>query len=242
MLFRHWGDRALVALFDPTCVACRSPLSDHRRGPVCEACWFAIRTLTPPWCARCGDPLRTWRADPGETCPACQAHPPAFDAARAAGIHTGSLRAIVHALKYQQQAILAEPLAALMRHVARDWLAPDASTVAVPVPLHHWRSFRRGFNQADALARDLRIPVRHLLRRPRLGRPQAGLRAEERRHNVEGLYVMRRRPWSRVPTTVVLVDDVMTTGATADACARVLKADGVARVYVLTAARAVTRS
>lgn len=173
-------------------------------------------------------------------CSACLAHPPSFDAARAAGIHTGPLRAIVHALKYQQQAVLAQPLADLMRHVAHDWLASDSSTVAVPVPLHPWRSFRRGFNQADALARGLGTPVREWLRRPRVGRPQAGLHAEERRHNVEGLYMMRRRPWTRVPTTVVLVDDVMTTGATADACARVLKAGGVERVYVLTAARAIT--
>jgi ComF family protein len=196
--------------------------------------------VTPPWCTRCGDPLRTWRAEATDTCGACQTHPPAFDAARAAGIHTGPLRAIVHALKYQQQAMLAPPLAALMRRVAHDWLASNPTAVAVPVPLHPWRSFRRGFNQADTLARGLGLPVRQLVRRPRIGRPQAGLHADERRQNVEGLYVMRRRPWTRVPATVVLVDDVMTTGATADACARVLKAGGVTQVFVLTAARAVT--
>lgn len=137
--------------------------------------------------------------------------------------------------------MLAPSLGVLMRHVAHDWLTSDPTAVAVPVPLHPWRSFRRGFNQADALARGVGIPVRVLLRRPRIGRPQAGLHAEERRRNVEGLYVMHRRPWTQVPRTVVLVDDVMTTGATADACARELKAGGVTRVYVLTAARAVSR-
>jgi predicted amidophosphoribosyltransferase len=238
MDLRHWADRALAALFDPVCVACHGPLGDGRRGPVCAGCWAAIRRPTPPWCARCGDPLATWSVDPSQTCHACRTHPPAFDAARAAGIHTGAMRGIVHALKYGHQVMTAPPLAALMRDVAQDWLA-DA--VGVPVPLHAWRSFRRGFNQADALARALGVPVWSPLRRRRPGRPQAGLRAAERRDNVAGLYVMRRYYRRPVPPVVVLVDDVMTTGATADACARVLKSAGVERVYLLTASRAVSR-
>lgn len=125
-----------------------------------------------------------------------------------------------------------------MREAAGDWLD---EAVLVPVPLHPWRSWRRGFNQADLLACALGRPVWRALRRRRLGRPQAGLSAEERQRNVAGLYV-RRRGWPRpVPPRVVLVDDVLTTGATAEACARVLEEGGVRTVRVLTAAVALRR-
>jgi ComF family protein len=205
---RLWADRALLSLFDPTCAACRAPLDDHRRGPVCGACWASIRPLPSSLVA--GD-------------------------ARAIGLHEGPLRDIIHAFKYRGQASLAAPLGALMREAAGDWLE---DVIVVPVPLHPWRSWRRGFNQADLLACTLGPPVRRLLRRRRLGRPQAGLHADERRANVSGVYTMARRQARRVPDRVLLVDDVMTTGATVDACARVLKQAGVRQVLVLTASRA----
>jgi ComF family protein len=206
-----WADRALLSLFDPTCAACQAPLDDQRRGPVCGTCWASIR------------PLPTFLAESD---------------ARAIGLHEAPLRNIIHAFKYRGHGSLAAPLGALMRDAARDWL-DDA--VVVPVPLHPWRSWRRGFNQADLLACALGRPVWRALRRRRLGRPQAGLHAEERRANVSGVYVMRRWQPRHVPDRVVLVDDVMTTGATAEACAQVLKEAGVQRVQVLTASRALSR-
>ncbi len=160
---------------------------------------------------------------------------PETDTARAAGVYEGPLRHIIHALKYSGQASLARPLGALMRDAAGDWL-DDA--VVVPVPLHPWRSLRRGFNQADLLACALGRPVWRPLRRHRLGRPQAGLHADERRANVSNVYGLKRFRRRDVPVTVILVDDVLTTGATADACGRVLMEAGVQRVLVLTAARA----
>lgn len=205
MGLRHWTDSALIALFEPACAACHSPLNPRRTGPVCEICWSSIRPA------------------------------PQTDNTRAAGIYEGSLRQIIHALKYRGHASLARPLGSLMRTAAAEWL-DDA--VVVPVPLHPWRSLRRGFNQADLLACALGRPVRRVLRRRRLGRPQAGLHADERRANVADVYVMRRWRRGDIPATVVLVDDVLTTGATADACARVLLEAGVQRVRVLTAARA----
>lgn len=200
-----WADRALIALFAPACAACHSPLDPLRIGPVCAHCWSSIRPA------------------------------PASAGARAAGIYEGSLRHIIHALKYRGQASLARPLGALMRDTAGEWLDEG---VVVPVPLHPWRSLRRGFNQADLLACALGRPVWRPLRRHRLGRPQAGLHADERRANVADVYVMRRSWRHKVPTTVILVDDVLTTGATAEACARVLQEGGVQQVRVLTAARA----
>lgn len=200
-----YADSALIALFAPACAACHSPLDPRRTGPVCAGCWSSIRPA------------------------------PQTDHTRAAGIYEGSLRQIIHALKYHGHASLARPLGSLMRGVAGEWL-DDA--VVVPVPLHPWRSMRRGFNQADLLACTLGRPVWRPLRRRRLGRPQAGLHAAQRRANVADAYVMRRWRRDDVPAAVVLVDDVLTTGATADACARVLQEAGVQRIRVLTAARA----
>jgi ComF family protein len=204
-----WTDRALIALFAPACAACHALLDPRRTGPVCAECWSSIRPA------------------------------PQTDDARAAGIYEGSLRQIVHALKYRGHASLAKPLGVRMRAAAADWL-DDA--VVVPVPLHPWRSLRRGFNQADLLACALGRPVWRPLRRRRLGRPQAGLRADERRANVADVYALRRGRRTNVPDTVVLVDDVLTTGATVDACGRVLREAGVQRVRVLTAARALRPS
>jgi ComF family protein len=204
-----WADSALIALFAPACAACHVPLDSRRIGPVCITCWSSIR------------------------------HAPHAGDARAAGIYEGSLRQIIHALKYRGHASLARPLGALMREAAGDWL-DDA--VVVPVPLHPWRSLRRGFNQADLLACTLGRPVWRPLRRHRLGRPQAGLHAAERRANVSNVYVMRRFRRKAIRPDVVLVDDVLTTGATAEACARVLLEAGVQRVRVLTAARALRDS
>ncbi len=227
------ADQLLISLFDAACVSCEGPLSPDRHGPVCAGCWQHVPQLPPPLCARCGEPLG-WRAGPDAVCAACAAHPPAYDAARAAGLYSGSLRAIVHALKYGRHPQVAPELGRRMRAVAADWLA-DACVV--PVPLHPWRAWQRGFNQAELLARELGRPVRRLLWRRHLGRPQAGLPAHERRRNVTDAY-SARWTWRRAPARVVLVDDVLTTGATVDACARVLKAAGVREVRVLTAARA----
>ncbi len=151
------------------------------------------------------------------------------------------MRNIVHALKYGGHQSLGLLLGRLMRDAAPGLLT--GADVVVPVPLHPWRALGRGFNQADELARALGPPVWRGLRRRRLGRPQAGLPADARRANVRQVYAVRRVPGraARVPASVVLVDDVMTTGATADECSRVLREAGVERIVVLTAARAVTR-
>ena len=160
---------------------------------------------------------------------------------RSAGVYDGSLRRIVHAFKYDGRRVLAPRLAALMREAGADLLA--GADAVIPVPLHPWRALRRGFNQADDLARALGPPVWRVLRRTRHGPPQAALPAARRHANVRAAFALRLdKPWSarRLRNrSVVLVDDVMTTGATLEACARVLTAAGVRRVIALTAARAV---
>ena len=167
------------------------------------------------------------------------AHPPQFDLARAFGLYEGALREIVHALKYRGHQSLGAPLGALMKTAGSALLAQ--ADAVVPVPLHPWRQWRRGFNQADELAQALGRPVWRPLRRRSLGVPQAKLSGEQRRTNVRTAYgVSRARAGatSKRPKYVVLIDDVMTTGATLDACSRALREGGVEWVAALTLGRA----
>jgi ComF family protein len=157
---------------------------------------------------------------------------------RAVGRYDGSLRAILHALKYSSRRSVARRLGAMMRSAGGDVL--DGADFAVPVPLHPLRRFTRGFNQANELARALGVPVRHALRRARHTRSQADLPAARRHANVRNAFRLARRA-SVDGACVVLVDDVSTTGATLEACARTLVEAGVKEVRALIAARAVAR-
>jgi ComF family protein len=164
--------------------------------------------------------------------------------ARSAGLYDGSLREIIHAFKYEGRRGLAAPLAAMMR-TAGETVLRDAACV-VPVPLHPWRRLRRGFNQADDLARRLGLPVMRALWRVHATTPQTGLSSAARRRNLRGAFELSRFATDRQRRAfvndriVVLVDDVRTTGATLDACAAVLKDAGAREVRALTAARAAT--
>lgn len=163
-------------------------------------------------------------------------------AARTAGEYEGTLRDILHAFKYDGHRSLARPLGALLRTAGGDLLR-EADCV-VPVPLHVARRIHRGFNQAEALARELEAPVVHALWRRHATAPQTGLDATARRHNVRGAFVVspllsrRSRVRWLAGRTVVLVDDVRTTGATLNACAAVLFDAGARDVRALTVARA----
>jgi ComF family protein len=171
--------------------------------------------------------------------------------ARSGGRYEGSLRSIVHAFKFDGRRALAMPLATLMRTAGAAVL--DGADVLIPVPLHPWRALQRGFNQADDLAVALGLPVWRVLTRRRHGPPQTSLLAPGRRVNVRNAFRVgghlqtavslvagRRDPRMNGRLRgrdVVLIDDVMTTGATLEACGRVLVSAGVRSVRALTAAR-----
>ena len=216
-------DALLSVILAPPCAACGSLLDRPTRGPVCDRCWTSIRFLAPPLCEACGDPLPTWRtiSVPLQRCARCRRARRQVDCARAAGIYEGALRAIVHALKYEGRRSLARPLARLMRERAGHLL--EGASVAVPVPLHPSRLRERGFNQADDLARHLGLPVVPAVRRVRATTAQTGLPASRRHANVRGAFAMTRAGATIRDAIVVLVDDVSTTGATLEACARALK-------------------
>jgi ComF family protein len=159
------------------------------------------------------------------------------DRGRAAGLHQGALRAIVHALKYEGRRSLAAPLAALMRERAVEMIS--SAHAAVPVPLHVTRRLERGFNQAAELASHLGLPVVAALRRTRRTADQVRLPAGRRHANVRGAFTATDAAAMLVNKTALLVDDVSTTGATLNACALALKSAGIAEVLALTAARVV---
>lgn len=233
-------DALLSVVLAPPCAACGTLLEHPTRGPVCEACWRSIRPLTPPLCDRCGDPLPTWRSIsvPLARCPRCRRTRREVDRARAIGAYDGALRAVIHALKYEGRRSLARPLAALMRLRGEEVLA--GADFLVPVPLHASRRRERGFNQAADLAHHLGLPVSRALIRVRPTDAQTGLPAAQRHRNVRQAFAVAPRSRTVAGGIVVLIDDVSTTGATLDACARVLKDAGACEVRALTAARVVT--
>lgn len=241
---RALADALLALLFAPLCAACREPLDHPTQGAVCNRCWLSILPLTPPLCDVCGDPLPSRRglSLPLARCPRCRRHPHAIDRSRAIGPYDGTLRNVIHALKYDARRSLARPLGRLMSERGAEVLA--GASALVPVPLHPSRRRERGFNQAADLARQVGrqalLPVIPTLRRVRATVPQAALPAGRRHENVRDAFGATGFGHTATGLVIVLVDDVSTTGATLEACARALKAAGVAEVRALTAARVVT--
>jgi ComF family protein len=224
-------------LLAPACAACGAVLETPLDGCVCRNCWESIPRILPPVCDMCGDPRR----EPG-VCVTCQFQPRTVTKARAIGEYEGTLREIVHAMKYQHRYSIGRALAALLRDAGREIL--ERTDCVVPVPLHRRRQRARGFNQAEEIARHLGPPVVRALCRSRHTPSQISLPAERRHANVEGAFRPARHLFARrdvAGARVALVDDVSTTGATLDACARILKDEGAEEVWALTAARVVTR-
>jgi ComF family protein len=221
----RWLQLLVDAVFPADCEACGRPLPVPHECALCTDCRGAMVAPPDPLCERCGAPLP---ARPGRC--------PALYLPSATGLNP--LAAAVQAFKYRRRRHLAEPLGALLAE--RYPFGADA--LLVPVPLHLARLRARGFDQALLLARALgrrrclEVAPR-LLVRSRATEVQAGLPAPERRRNLREAFALR--PGATVPRRrIVLVDDVLTTGATADACARLLRATGAPRVDVYTLGRA----
>ena len=222
----------------PRCAGCGC--ITERQGAFCPDCWARLDLLGPPCCARCALPFDH---DEGAelTCAGCMAEPPPFDRLRAAVAYGELARDVALKLKYGRRPGVAETMAGLMeRHVS----AFDAP-VLVPVPLHRWRIWRRGYNQsaliAGALARRRALEfARDLLRRTKATPPLKHMGPAERRRVVRGAFAINpnQAEWIK-GRNILLVDDVFTSGATVSACARVLKRAGAAEVGVLCWARVI---
>ena len=230
-------DPLLTVVFPSSCVVCRESLESPTAGPLCAPCRAALPRHRGPLC-RCGVSLADGVPLP---CGRCRRGRSSFDAGASLGPYEGALRSVIHELKYRGRRRLAPRIAEVMLEEAAVRRVLEPGVVLAPVPLHPRRLRERGFNQAEllgsALARRTGLPLLSGVLVRRKDTPtQSGLSASERRRNVAGAFVVRRRT-AVVGRAVVLVDDVLTTGATARACADALRKAGAASVRVLTVAR-----
>jgi ComF family protein len=191
------------------------------------------------FCVSCRTPfLNPFPLDSEGRCGLCRSGLRGFDAAYCYGSYEGALRELIHLYKYGRVQTLAKPLGALLAAALPREERFDAVT---PVPLHWRRQWQRGFNQSELLARTMAarcgIPVVPALRRVRATLTQAGLSNTRRRQNVDTAFECRRGARALAGKRILLIDDVLTTGSTAAACARVLKRAGAAKVALLTVAR-----
>jgi ComF family protein len=231
---------AADTVLPPACLACRAPIGIA--GGLCPACWSKAGFIERPYCERLGTPFPVDHG--GElVSPAALADPPAYARSRAAARYSDVVRDLVHLMKYGDRMDLVPPLAGWMTRAGGELLA-DADLL-VPVPLHWRRLWQRRFNQSSALAHVVakRSGVEvddHALVRARATQPQFGLPRERRAENVQGAFRVPPEKRSAVKgKKLVLIDDVLTTGATVDACAKALLRAGALRVDVLVLARVV---
>jgi ComF family protein len=238
--WQRTGRRLLDALLPPLCLGCGEIVATP--GALCAECWPRFSFIGEPHCPRCGTPFAR---DIGENalCVGCLKKPPRFRRARAALVYDQHSRRLILPLKHGDRTDLARACGRWMARAGAEILA-EAELIA-PVPLHWRRLFTRRYNQAQLLARTVArdAPGRlapDLLRRRRWTGSQAGLKAEERRRNVRQAFAVHPRWRAHLEgKTVLLVDDVLTTGATIDACVRALTHGGARHVDVLTLARVV---
>jgi ComF family protein len=237
---RRAGRVVLDLLLPPNCLTCDAPV--EAPGRLCPDCFRITAFITEPFCRCCGVPfVHAGQRGSERLCPACRAHPPDFDRARAVFRYDGQARRIVLPFKHADRTETARALAQLMARSGAALL--QQAELLVPVPLHRRRLIARRYNQAAllawALARLTRLPaVPDALRRVRATATLGHKSAVERFAMLDGAIVVRPSGARRLAgRRVLLVDDVMTSGATASACARALKEAGASGVDVLVAAR-----
>lgn len=228
---------ALDFALPPRCAGCGTIVGEVHS--FCAECWKTVDFLGHSGCSACGLPLQ---ATESALCGACLARPPRISRTRAAVAYDELARSLAIRLKYGRKVAIARTMARYMAPLVGD----EGERLLVPVPLHRSRLWRRGFNQsalvAHELSRRLGIPADAMaLRRVRRTPPLKGMSPQQRRRTVAGAFRVRD-PGALAGKTVILVDDVLTTGSTAEACARTLKRAGAARIELVSWARVVKPS
>ncbi len=237
---RRLSALALNSVLPPRCLACGGTV--EQPGALCSPCWQGIDFLAPPQCSLCGLPF-DFDLGPAALCGACSRERPAFDRARAVMRYDDRSRGLILGFKHADRTEGAPAYGAWLARAGQELLAE--ADLIVPVPLHWRRLFARRYNQAallaQALGRQARLPVApDLLRRRRHTVSQGHLSASARERNVAGAFTVPAGKLARIrDRRVLLIDDVMTTGATSSACARTLRRAGAAAVDVLVLARVI---
>ena len=227
----------LDLFYPPGCLACGSSV-EGADITLCAPCREVLTRLPAEGCARCGSPLENAQ----DGCSICARQSPALELIRSVAWFVGPVPALVHRFKYQGLHRLSAFFAELMESFSAGREVVEPSEVLVPVPLHRWRQLRRGYNQSEKLGEVLagltgKELASEALARVRRTRSQTRLTHEERKLNVAGAFRVKN-PALIQDRIVLLVDDVMTTGATLGACALTLKEAGAKRVLAYTFARA----
>ena len=237
---RKFSSRLFSLIFPDECRICAEPLVEVSRIPVCARCLAKAKPLDAEYfCVQCRSPFRSrFPLDEQGRCALCRRGLRGFDAAYSFGFYEGELRELIHVFKYGRVQTLVKPLGRL---IASALPGEQSFDLIVPMPLHWRKRWRRGFNQAALLAQEIgrrsQVPVKNAVRSVKNTAAQAGLTNAKRRLNVSGAF----RPAKNLGLSgkkILLVDDVMTTGATAASCARALKAAGATQVTLVTLARA----
>ncbi len=232
----------LDVLFPPLCHVCRTHLENPVEIHLCQSCRDRIAVIGSPLCPVCGVPFSTENGI-DHPCGACLGNPRPFVEARAAARFEGPLQELIHRFKYGKKIHLSRPLGLLTATVLDAFRSATPADCIVPVPLHRKRLRARGFNQSQLIGRVLakrwQIPRSvNNLRRIRWTEPQTGLPAAERVRNIRGAFAVAR-PEKFKDKSLLLVDDVYTTGSTIDECAKTLRRAGAREIRVITVARTV---
>lgn len=227
-MMQRWGGRLLDLVFPTRCVSCK-----RVNQVFCSTCLATVQTVPSPVCPRCGNPLVSART----ACLHCSARPPVITRIQSVCWHEGALRDALLALKYAHRREVALPLAQLFGDTFSS--SNENFDFVTSVPLHPAREQERGYNQAELLAQHAaaarRLPYLRVLRRTRATADQIGLDAPARRANVAGAFTAD--PSQCAHKTVLIIDDVCTTGATLNACATALFQVNARAVYGMTVAR-----
>lgn len=225
-------------VYPPRCPLCGAAIG--AQTGLCGGCWSELSIPGEPSCARCQRPFGSAHAEAGAVCAPCLVHPPRHDGIAAGTLYSEGSRKLVLAFKHGRRIALAPMLARL---VAARLPALEGAWIVVPVPLHRWRLWTRGFNQAALLGReiarltDARLVVDGLVRTKRTP-PLGGLGRKARARTLAGAVAVNGRRATQIKgAQIILVDDVLTSGATSDACVRALKRAGAAKVVVACFAR-----
>ncbi|MDR1475561.1 MAG: ComF family protein [Holosporales bacterium] len=234
--------KILDVLFPPACALCKTALQSQQSVELCGNCWKNLRFITGPYCKICGLPLEY--GDSGQTCLGCIKNKSCFDCARAAIVYGGTGKSLILRFKHNDETRLLKTLSNwLLRAISELPLKNGEAVVLAPIPLHWTRLVVRKYNQSALLSKGISMLtgtpcVFNLLKRIRMTKSQGRFGLNQRRLNVKGAFRLKTKYQNSLyGKTVLLIDDVFTTGSTINECAKVLKLAGAHKVYAVTVAK-----